>query len=277
MIKKILVAQDASAFSVSARRYAVYLAGRFGAVVTGLHVIDSVLLEGPFLHDIAGSMGFEPYLDFSSKMRGALEEKGAVVLGSFEEACEEAGVLHEVSTTMGIVANEICEKAKVADLIVMGRRGVNAEFESGLLGSTTESVVRKASRPALIVPGSFAEPASPLLAYDGSENAARAMHSAAEWAGALGLKLTVVSVSKGPEGEAALAEAQDYLKPYGIETRLELVEDDPPVGIEKFYRENGHDLLFMGAARHSRLLEMVLGSTTEHVMRSVEGPFLLER
>ena len=52
---------------------------------------------------------------------------------------------------------------------------------------------------------------------------------------------------------------------------------DPPTSIERYYRENGHDLLFMGTSHHSRIFEMVLGSTTEFVMRSVNGPFFLER
>ncbi|MFQ5465844.1 MAG: hypothetical protein ACE5EI_07950 [Thermodesulfobacteriota bacterium] len=33
----------------------------------------------------------------------------------------------------------------------------------------------------------------------------------------------------------------------------------------------------MGTSHHSRFVEMVLGSTTEHVVRSVRGPFFLER
>jgi len=33
----------------------------------------------------------------------------------------------------------------------------------------------------------------------------------------------------------------------------------------------------MGVTHHSRIAQMVLGSTTEHVMRRVGGPFFLER
>ena len=46
------------------------------ATVVGLHVLDIVSIEGSFLHDVSGSLGFEPYLDFSSKMREALQERG---------------------------------------------------------------------------------------------------------------------------------------------------------------------------------------------------------
>ncbi|MFN8640280.1 MAG: universal stress protein [Candidatus Binatia bacterium] len=44
---------------------------------------------------------------------------------------------------MGIVlAHEICERARAADLVVIGHRGLNERFSTGLLGGTS-SVTRK--------------------------------------------------------------------------------------------------------------------------------------
>ena len=42
-------------------------------------------------------------------------------------------------------------------------------------------------------------------------------------------------------------------------------------------RERGHDLLFIGAYGHSRIIEMVLGSTTEYVLRNSPCPVFLAR
>ncbi len=276
MIKKILVPQDGSEFGKSALDWGIYLAGKFDAGLIGIHVIDIVSLEGPFLHDISGSLGFEPFLNFSTKMREVLEARGKTILSAFEEECENAGIRHERSLPVGVIPNEICEKANLADLVILGKRGVNAMFEYGLLGSTTESVLRRSPKPVFVVAERFAEPASPMLAYDGSPNAGKAMHSAAEWIKTLGLPLTVVNVSREAEG-AALKDAENYLKPYGIQADFVQLSGDPPLAIEKYYRENGRDLLFMGTSHHSRIVEMVLGSTTEHVMRNVAGPFFLER
>lgn len=277
MIKNILVPQDGSAYAKAALDYAMWLAKKFGAGLTGLHVVDVVSLEGPFLHDISGSLGFEPFLNFSTRMREALELRGKTILSTFEEACAENKAGCDTQISFGIVANEICDKAKVADLVVVGRRGVNARFEYGLLGSTTESVLRRSPKPVLVVPENFSEPKKPLLAYDGSPNASKAMHSAAEWAKTLGLPLTVITASATGEEEALLNEARQYLKPYAVEAKFASLKGDAPLVIESYYKDNGHDLLFMGTSHHSRLVEMVLGSTTEHVMRTVGGPFFLER
>lgn len=278
MIKKIVVAVDGSNHGHAATRYALWLADRFDASIVGVHVVDIVSLEGPFLHDIAGSMGFEPYLNFSTRMKEALEERGESILSSFEETASGAGVDVETELRSGVVVNEICEKANFADLVVMGRRGVNAQFEHGLLGSATEGVLRKSPKPVFVVPEEFSEPTRPLLAFDGSANAGKAMHSAAEWCKALGLPLTVVHAEKGQEGEdPVVAEARSYFRSYGMAAEFRSIVEEAPVGIERVYNEGGHDLLFMGTSHHSRIVELVLGSTTEHVVRSVRGPFFLER
>lgn len=277
MIKKILVPLDGSENSKGALDYALFLAGKFEASIIGLNVIDIVALEGPFLHDISGSLGFEPFMNFSTRMREVLEARGEEVLGEFTVACEAAGVACESSVAFGIVPNEICDKAKVADLVVIGRRGVNVKFEHGLLGSTTENLLRKSPKPVFVAPRKFAKPKKPLLAYDGSMNAGKAMHSAAEWAKTLGLPLTVVTVAPPGENDSLLKEVEDYLKPYAIKSSFVRLEGDPAAAIEVYYEDKGHDLVFIGTSHHSRLVAMVLGSTTEHLIRLLQGPFFIER
>ena len=181
MIKNILVPHDGSAHAASAAGYALWLAKKFGATVTGLHVVDSVALEGSFLHDISGSMGFEPFMDFLQRCARYLEENGKTVLENFSSRCEEAKVSCHETLSSGIVSTSICEHAKLVDLVVMGRRGANAGFEYGLMGSVAEATVRKSSKPVMVVPAEFKEPASALISYDGSTNSAKALHSAAEF------------------------------------------------------------------------------------------------
>ena len=276
MIKKILVPQDGSEHSKSALDYGIYLAREFGAELIGINVVDVVALEGPLLHDLSGSMGLEPLMNISTRMREALEERGKVILDNFSATCAEVGVVHEKRLASGVVSGEICNAAKLADLVIMGSRGLNVKFDYGLLGSTTESVIRRCPQPVFIVPIVFKPVIAPLLAYDGSPNAARAMQSAAQFCMALKLPLTVVTVSRD-NADACIKEAEDYLKGYGLKVFYASVNDDPASGIEQYYKEHRHDVLFMGVTHHSALVEMVLGSTTEHVMRRVAGPFFLER
>lgn len=280
MIKSILATLDGSEHSQTAARYAIWLAERLQATVVGMHVVDVVSIEGSgaFLHDVSGSLGFEPYLDFSSKMREALQERGRVVLEQFLAACNERGIRGDTHLATGIVANEICEQARTADLVVVGHRGVNERFSTGLLGSTTESVTRKCPKPLLVSPMEFREIRRPLLAYDGSQRAAAAMHEAAELAGALGVPLTVLHVGKEDvTTDRAVDEARRYLASHKVEAEFVTRPGHANEVILDAMAEGDHDLLVIGAYGHSRIIEMVIGSTTEYVLRNATAPVFLCR
>ena len=279
MIKSILVALDGSQHADSALEHALWLAHRLRARVIGLHVLDIVSIEGSFLHDVSGSLGFEPYLDFSSKMREALQERGRVLLDAFTARCEKEGTAYDTVLPMGIVANEICDHARTADLVVVGHRGVNEQFSTGLLGSTTESVTRKSPKPVLVTPLEFREITRPLLAYDGSQRASAALHAAAELTSALQLPLTVVHVARDDVGEGSrvLTEAQRYLESYEVAVTAKPLTGPPHQRIVDVLRDGRFDLLFIGAYGHSRIIEMVLGSTTEYVLRNSGAPVFLTR
>src|ERR1700751_2299709 len=181
MIKNVLVAIDGSEHSRAATEHALWIAERLNASVTALHVIDIVSIEGSFLHDVSGSLGFEPYLDFPSKMREVLEERGRAMLAEFSERAAEAKVRSETLMDVGVIANEICERARTADLVVIGHRGINEKFSTGLLGGTAESVTRKCPKPLLVTPTGWQPVRKPALAYDGSPRSSSAMQAAAEF------------------------------------------------------------------------------------------------
>jgi nucleotide-binding universal stress UspA family protein len=278
VIRNILVALDGSQHAESALEYGLWLADRLRARLLGLHVVDIVSIEGSFLHDVSGSLGFEPYLDFSSKMRDALQERGRALLEGFRTRCGERGVACDTVLPLGVVANEICDQARMADLVVLGHRGVNDQFSTGLLGGTTESVARKSPKPVLVCPSGFREVHRPLLAYDGSPRASAAMHTAAEFTNALKLPLTVLHVARnGDDGGKVLDEARRYLDAYELEITYRALSGPPHQRIVDVLRDGGYDLLFIGAYGHSRIIEMVLGSTTEFVLRNSPCPVFLTR
>lgn len=279
MIKCILVGLDGSEHSRTAVRYALWLAERFGARVVGLHVVDIVSIEGSFFHDISGSLGFEPYLDFSSKMREVLQERGQALLQEFTSEAERRAVTSDAVVGMGVVPNEICERARTADLVIIGHRGLDDRFSTGLLGGTAESVARKCPKPLWVCGVGFSEVTMPLLAYDGSQRSAAAMAAAAEFCASLSLPLTVLHVNRdSAQGQKTLVEAETYLRSYGLELQCELQQTgNAPERIANFIRERRHDLLFIGAYGHSRIIEMVLGSTTEYVLRNSTCPVFLSR
>ncbi|MEE8075186.1 MAG: universal stress protein [Candidatus Binatia bacterium] len=278
MIKNILVPIDGSDHAMAALEYSLWLAENFNGTLFGQHVIDTVSIEGTFFHDISGSLGFEPYLDFSTKMREVLEERGKSMLEEFRQRCSEKGVRHEAFLDMGIIANEICERSRVADLVVLGHRGINEEFSTGLLGSTADGVTRKCPRPVFVSTKRFKIIERPILAYDGSQRASSAMESAAEFCTQLDLPLTVLYVPKEERiADRVLGEARSYLGSYGIQVRYEIAKGYPEQKIVDYLMNFSFDLLFIGAYGHRRIIELVIGSTTEYVLRKSPCPVFLKR
>jgi nucleotide-binding universal stress UspA family protein len=256
----------------------MWMTEKFDGRLTGQHIIDTIAIEGTVFHDVSGSLGFEPYMDFSSKMREILEERGKLILEDFSQKCQQRRIKCQSFLDTGLIANEICERAKVADVVVIGHRGVNEELSTGLLGTTAETITRKSPRPVLVSTKKFKTITRPLLAYDGSQRASSAMESAAEFCSVLHLPLTILTVAKADKSpDAVTQQAKSYLSSYGIETRFEVDHGYPEQKIIEHLTKHDYDLLFIGAYGHRRIIEMVLGSATEYVLRNSPCPVFLNR
>ncbi len=278
MIKNILIPLDGSEHSRAALDYAIWMTEKFDGTLIGQHIIDTISIEGTFIHDISGSLGFEPYLDISTKMREILEDRGKIILNDFAERCDKIGIRHQNFLDMGLIANEIYQRSKVADLVVIGHRGVNEEFSTGLLGTTAESITRKCPRPIFVSTKRFKIIENPLLAYDGSQRASAAMESAAEFCSLLHLPLTVLTIAKEEKLAQSIShQAKSYLSSYAIESRFEIDRGYPEQKIIDYLTKFEYDLLFIGAYGHRRIIEMVLGSTTEYVLRNSTCPIFMNR
>ncbi len=273
MFKRILVPTDGSETAALGARYAAALAHRVSATLVGLHVVDVKMLEGPFLRDLSASLGTAPYVNYQNNIALLLEERGKSALAAFEKICSETQVVFETHLTTGIVAREIVEAADLADLVVMGRGGEHNAWLEGLLGSTTEAVVRRAKQPVLVTGTDTPGRTRFVVAYDGSHHSRAALKTAAvigqEWQ----MPFHVLGV-----GEAGiLNDAQSYLNAHDVQVEYVIRSGEPAEQIVAYAKECQADLLVMGAYGHTKVRAMVLGSTTAYATRYAPCPVLLVR
>ncbi|HEY3273227.1 MAG TPA: universal stress protein [Methanocella sp.] len=144
---KMLIATDGSKSSNKAIDYAINIAAKTGAEVLGLYVINMKSLELFALghHDNVAS-----YEDENAKLR----REGEEALAYLKEQGAKAGVKVSAIIARGYPVDEIIKTAEKENvsMIIVGNIGKTG-LEHMLLGSVSESVVRKATRPVLVVRG----------------------------------------------------------------------------------------------------------------------------
>jgi nucleotide-binding universal stress UspA family protein len=283
MIKNILIPTDGSANSFTALEYGIYIARKLGASLTGLYVLDVNLIQGPMLTDISGSVGMPPYDGFFDAIETSLNEKADCILRDFQERCKKSGIKAEVKKAIGKISPIIIEEAHSADLILMAKKGEHFHLkEGGLLGSVAEAVVRNSGKPVLVTPDNFVEIESMGLAYDGSDSASKALTLSLELSDQAVWPLTAVIItSDAKKADTLSTQIEDMNQKESVaptcDCEIIILSGKESDEIIKFIREGAVELMVMGAYGHNRLRELLLGSTTSHVIRKSPIPVLLTR
>lgn len=275
MFGSILLPVDGSAYSDWARKVAAQVLAA-GGTLQLLHVMDIVALEGTFLRDIAGAVGAEPFMNLSPKLERIMRQRGEAVLELQAKACAQEGITATTALETGIITNVIAQRAAGAELVVMGRHGFHEKYRAGLAGSVTEALLRKSPRPVLVVPAEPWPIKRIMLAFDGSGPSLNALDVAARFCAARSLPLAVHTVA--PDEKAAQAvfdEARRFLGSAAFP--VEYHRTAGHANEELLAAAKHYDLLIMGAHGHSRVVELVIGSTTEYLLRNSPVPTLFVR
>jgi nucleotide-binding universal stress UspA family protein len=171
--------------------------------------------------------------------------------------------------------------ARYCDLLLIGQRTSPADVFADD-GSLARTLLVHAPCPVLVVPADCARvstPQRPLIAWDGSMEASRAVRAAMpllKWA----QQVTIIcfppqkySVDGGAAGKSLVS----YLACHGIDASIVNAPVVPSVGhaLLTHAREHAHDLLVMGSFRHSRFREIMLGGATHTVLTETTVPVLM--
>jgi nucleotide-binding universal stress UspA family protein len=280
MVKSILIPTDGSDFGKTAITYGISIARKLDAQLTGLHVVDIRLMQGPVFTDISGSIGLPPYQELLPAIESGLDAKAEEILKEFRDQCEAAGIHPETKKVVGVIDETIIEEGRTCcDWVLLAQRGEHFHLDGGaILGSTAQSVVRLSGKPVLVTPGHFREISTMALAYDGSIPADHALKLAAELSQQAAWPLSVVIITDDQTLAARRSQtAKDVLAPYPITSTVIIRAGKEDKELLRFIREGAADLLVMGAYGHNRLRELLLGSTTSSIIRKSTIPVLLTR
>ena len=280
MYKNILLGTDGSPAAGVAADYAIWFAHKLKARLAALYVTDIRILEGPLLADLSGALGAQPYPGLLPQVQEIQREKADMILGAVAQKAAAKGVPCNVTHETGNLVQTMLTHERQADVVVLGQHGEHAPWSGGHLGSSVERVVRASVKPCLVTPETFQGISHLLLAYDGSAESHKALRAGLQLAGDLGARVTIITACQREHEETAsqfLQEAHKQALACKLTCDAQLLCGVPEKEILEFAGKTKADLIVMGAYGHTRIRELILGSTTSHVIRKAPVPVLLIR
>jgi nucleotide-binding universal stress UspA family protein len=286
---KVLLATDGSEDAKLAADTALRLARKTGSE---LHVVHVLAWSSDRALD---PEGLDPAVrqDVQSRASARLEELVSEIEAS-------GGAVVGSHLGVGRTDAEIVARAEQmgAGLIVMGSRGLGT-MRRALMGSVSESVVRHAHCPVIVVRGEpVVFPAKILLATDGSEEATQATRVAAEVAQRTGSDMQIVTVAlENPnvyayydvrhpaeverhrqEARKILDQQVDRVREAGANVakahlKMGAADEDIVVLAEDLEA----DLIIMGTRGLGALRRALMGSISDSVVRHAHCPVMVVR
>lgn len=288
-LRHVLCPIDFSEFSVRAYRYALSVAEHHRAKLVAQHIVE--LWQYPSVSFAASAAAYE---EFSQ----ALREKAEQQLRELVKSYAHDETQPECVVQQGIAADAILAFAEEqkTDLIVMGTHGRRG-FDHLMLGSVTERVLRRGSRPVLAISRLSHDVSTSgklrdqvhlsriLFCTDFSENSERALNYAISLTADYDAELTLLHVLEHvpssanlEEATAAATEQLDRLIPaegrQAGKIRTTVLIGEPYRQIIQFARETQADLVTMAVRGRGALDLAVFGSTTYRVLQLGPCPVL---
>lgn len=276
---------DGSGYSQSVCDLTRWVAERTDASVDLMHVLGRRGV-GPEPADLSGSLKLGARTALLKELADLDEQKnklelkrGRLLLEEAKTGLEEAG-LKSVGTKLrhGDLVEGITEFEGEADLILVGKRGEAADFAKLHLGSNLERVVRAATKPVMVASRAFKPINKFLIAFDGGESAMKAVHHIASGKLFTGMPCTLLTVGKATDSlQEKLDEAAAILRKAGYDVDAGFASGEPEDVIKDRIEADNIDLLVMGAYGHSRIRNLIIGSTTTEMVRSCHVPVMMFR
>jgi nucleotide-binding universal stress UspA family protein len=250
LFKDILVPLNGQEDSWGALQQALAVAAREDAIIHGLHIV--------------------------AEESGITSPEVSTIRLRFEQLCTQAAVNWDFHVETGEIASRICDRARLADLVVL-----NTTYppQAGLAGlsSGLRSIILNCTRPILATCGKISTFDRALLAFNGSPKAREALFVAAYLAEQWMTSLTVVIIMEEKDStQGMLNLAREYLELHEVEATY-LAKSGPLSSLPEVMDELNINLLLMGGYSGSALEEVVASSMVDLMLRANRCPIFICR
>lgn len=283
-MKKIIACLDGSPHAVHVLQLALWVQQKTNFDVVALHVI-SPHAERANHANTSGAIGLGAKSDLLEKLaemdaqKSKIEAaKGQVMLDHATAFFADYDITIEQLHRRGTLVDTLNDVADANDIVIIGKRGENANGASEHLGSNLERVVRATKCPIMIATQHDKEIKRFLIAYDGDKNITKAVDYLAHNTLPVNATCHLLNITKPGETQVDLDTPAAKLREagYDVET-IALQSDKPATAVTDYCNNHEMDMLVTGAYGHSKLRNMILGSTTSALIHNSKAPILLFR
>jgi nucleotide-binding universal stress UspA family protein len=250
------------------------------AVQQQSHVIGLYVIPAPAVYPAVGPYVVPEVFDGLTRY---FEEQLKDAKGKFDAAVQRSkltGQWLEVKALTPVMSETVSEIGRIADLIIVSE--ANRDGKNGVELDFVENLILGTGRPLLILPRSSGADLNTdriVCAYDGSKEAARALHDAIPLLQrSKDVRLFWVDPDSDPARPPPGSDMAESLRRHGIEATAESLPSggiNPAEVVVAKGRELGAGMVVMGAYGHSRIREFVLGGATRHALANITIPLLM--
>lgn len=285
MMNRIIALIDGSGYAQSVCDHAGWIASFGETSLMLLHVLGRREAAADNA-DLSGSIGLgarsallEELAELDGQKARLVNKRGRAILEDAQSRATKMGAANVTSMLRhGQLVATIEELEDDADLIVIGKRGEQSHLNMEHLGSNLERVVRSTKKPVLVASREFKPVKKILIAFDGGSSAIKAVEHIVRSEMFKGLEFQLIQV--GTESNLnckPLWGAVAALREAGFNAESEVISGQPDTVISEAVEKDSYDLLVMGAYGHSRIRNLIIGSTTTQMIGSCKVPIMLFR
>lgn len=279
--RPIVACVDGSAYAAAACDAAIWAASKLDSPLTFVHVINR--RKHAASTDYSGQIGLgtrEHLLTELAELDGQraqlARERGRDFLDSANQRAIDAGRPEPATCQRnGELVDALHHMGDNIRLLALGKRGESAG-DTAHLGSNLERVIRGVSCPILVTNQSFTPPTRVLIAFDGSQTGQRVIERAIATPLLAEIEVHLVYVGQPTEDKRRRIEAAaEKLQKAAAQLTTATIEGEVEPALHAYQREHDLELMIMGAYGHTRIRELLLGSTTTDMIRRADVPLLL--
>lgn len=279
MIKRILVALDPDSDSRIATQYAVHIAQRTDARITGLAVVDTKTIEVSARGGGIGSMYYAEKL--RENLTQETRSQARHLIEQFEKHVEGTHVRHIETVEEGVPFERIVEDMKYHDMLVVG---CDPHFFYGhpkQRTNTLAGIFHHTVGPTLVVPKKHRGVRNVLFATNGENSASRAIRRFVDLQPfGTDVRIEVLYVyEKGHQHDADfhLQLTKDFLVDHGYETHITAMQDEQRAKqILAHAHEMDIDLIVAGSTTSKSLTGYHMSKTTQHLIENEQIAVFVE-